>query len=155
MISEDYGVIMRSYAVVIFDVNNLKVINDNYGHETGDALLLAASSYICRTFSHSPVFRIGGDEFCTIVEQAKEDEILKSLSKFKKRQKQKRDKKLPVKLSVACGYAFYDEKTDADIEETRKRADVHLYNDKKKMKSKSSSGRPRVSFPKKRNTGVS
>ena len=56
------------FAVVMFDCNWLKEINDAYGHERGDIYLRAASHAICETFTHSPVFRLGGDEFATLLQ---------------------------------------------------------------------------------------
>ena len=55
------------FAIGIFDCDELKVINDRYGHDKGDEYLKTASRLICRIFQHSPVFRIGGDEFSVIL----------------------------------------------------------------------------------------
>ena len=55
------------FAVVVCDINNLKAVNDLYGHKEGDACIKNACSKICKTFAHSPVFRIGGDEFVVIL----------------------------------------------------------------------------------------
>lgn len=56
------------FAVAVFDCDNLKSINENYGHEKGDLYLKTASRLICRIFAMSPVFRIGGDEFSVILQ---------------------------------------------------------------------------------------
>ena len=55
------------FALVVFDVNDLKKINDTAGHQAGDQCLRNACSIICDIFKHSPVFRIGGDEFSAIL----------------------------------------------------------------------------------------
>lgn len=55
------------FAIGMFDCNNLKKINDKYGHEKGDIYLKTACGLICRVFQHSPVFRVGGDEFAVIL----------------------------------------------------------------------------------------
>lgn len=55
------------FAVVVCDINNLKIVNDMYGHNEGDACIKNACARICGVFSHSPVFRIGGDEFVVIL----------------------------------------------------------------------------------------
>ena len=52
----------------MFDCDNLKKINDQYGHDKGDVYIKATSQMICRVFKHSPVFRIGGDEFAVILQ---------------------------------------------------------------------------------------
>jgi diguanylate cyclase (GGDEF)-like protein len=51
------------FGVVVCDMNGLKQINDHYGHKVGDEFLKEASQLICNVFSHSPVYRTGGDEF--------------------------------------------------------------------------------------------
>ena len=58
---------MDPFAVVVCDVNGLKVINDTLGHKAGDEYILKASRMICDIFQHSPVFRTGGDEFSVIL----------------------------------------------------------------------------------------
>lgn len=55
-----------TFAVVIFDVIGLKHVNDTYGHDFGDILILESSKMISRAFNQSPVYRIGGDEFVCI-----------------------------------------------------------------------------------------
>ena len=51
------------FALVVCDLNNLKKINDSQGHNAGDEYIRASSHLLCHIFVHSPVFRIGGDEF--------------------------------------------------------------------------------------------
>ena len=55
------------FAVVVCDINNMKAVNDLYGHKEGDACIQKACAKICGIFSHSPVFRVGGDEFAVLV----------------------------------------------------------------------------------------
>ncbi|MBQ6985537.1 MAG: GGDEF domain-containing protein [Oscillibacter sp.] len=56
------------FATVVFDVNDLKRVNDVEGHEAGDRHIISACGMICDVFKHSPIFRIGGDEFVAILE---------------------------------------------------------------------------------------
>ena len=56
-----------AFAVVVCDVNGLKVVNDTLGHKAGDEYILKASRMICDIFQHSPVYRTGGDEFAVIL----------------------------------------------------------------------------------------
>ncbi len=62
------------FAIGIFDCNDLKKVNDQNGHDKGDAYLKTACHLICNVFQHSPVFRIGGDEFAVVLQ----DEELKN-----------------------------------------------------------------------------
>ena len=56
------------FAIAIFDCDDLKLINDRYGHDKGDRYLKNTSAIICHVFSNSQVYRIGGDEFAVILE---------------------------------------------------------------------------------------
>ncbi|MBO7675171.1 MAG: amino acid permease [Atopobiaceae bacterium] len=55
------------FAIVVFDVNGLKYVNDTYGHKAGDEYIKSACTLICTEYKHSPVFRIGGDEFVAVL----------------------------------------------------------------------------------------
>ncbi|MCR4760769.1 MAG: diguanylate cyclase [Oscillospiraceae bacterium] len=57
-----------NFAVVMVDMNNLKLINDDCGHKAGDQYILGCCRMICDAFKHSPVYRIGGDEFVAILQ---------------------------------------------------------------------------------------
>ena len=56
------------FAVIVCDINNMKEVNDRYGHKEGDACIRRMCAKICKTYSHSPVFRYGGDEFVVIIQ---------------------------------------------------------------------------------------
>lgn len=58
---------VKEFGLAVLDVNHLKKVNDFYGHEKGNALLINASRLVCSIFEHSPVFRLGGDEFAVIL----------------------------------------------------------------------------------------
>ena len=57
----------EKFAVVVCDVNGLKKINDTLGHKAGDEYIKRAFQMICDIFQHSPVYRIGGDEFVVLL----------------------------------------------------------------------------------------
>lgn len=56
-----------SFGLILCDMNDLKLINDTRGHNFGDEYIQRASRIICNIFTHSPVFRIGGDEFVVVL----------------------------------------------------------------------------------------
>ncbi|MGN0594531.1 MAG: GGDEF domain-containing protein [Hominimerdicola sp.] len=119
-------------AIVAFDINNLKKCNDMLGHEAGDRLICNSTALIKQYFGEIGVtYRIGGDQFCTVVKERNTKELLAKIKKFKKVQSLEEN---PESISVACGYAFFDPEKDKTIEDTRKRADKYLYEDKKIMK---------------------
>lgn len=127
------------YAVVVFDVNSLKWVNDTYGHEEGDRLIIAASRKIGDIFSNSPIFRLGGDEFAVIM--SGQDYPLREtlLQQFQNDTENCIfDEKKGIELSVASGMAVYPE-DGVDYESVFRRADERMYQEKKKMKRGKSS----------------
>ncbi len=118
-----------SFAVVVFDINNLKDMNDRFGHSAGDELIRESCNIICRIFTHSPVFRIGGDEFVTIARGTDYDRIDYLMEKLEKSNAENLIKKGPV---VAGGMSRYQ--GDKNVEEVFKRADAAMYENKRKLK---------------------
>ena len=128
----------KEYAVAYFDINDLKVINDKYGHEAGDAYIRNSCKLICDTFKHSPVFRIGGDEFLCIIsndDYKNRDRLLEALKEEMEARKAAKEKYSPAAIvSMASGLAVYDPKTDTDIMSVVHRADALMYENKAQMK---------------------
>lgn len=124
------------YAVVVFDANGLKQMNDTYGHEAGNALIKNAAMVICDVFKHSPVFRIGGDEFAAILENhdyEHRDELLKEfLEVSMKSTITVGDMSLPV--SVAAGMGVYE--NGENYATVFNRADEAMYKNKMEIKKK-------------------
>ena len=122
---------VSAFAVAVFDVNNLKGINDTEGHEQGDLAIIEAARAICRVFAHSPVFRIGGDEFAAFL--TGED--------YENRQALQADFEQAVAGAgrnggalVAIGMADYQPGRDFNIFDIFRRADVSMYNRKNRQK---------------------
>lgn len=122
---------VTEFAVVVFDLNDLKIINDTKGHSAGDQYIKDACRIICTSFKHSPVYRIGGDEFVAIVQgedYANRNDIIK---KFEDTMDSNIKQGL---LTIASGYSCFDPEKDDRIEVVMKRADNNMYQRKKKMK---------------------
>ena len=126
------------FAAVMFDLNDLKKINDELGHGAGDIYIKSSSELICNTFKHSPVFRIGGDEFVAIVKNTDYDERFELLEKFRSEVErlQREDVPLVNRVSVASGMADSDEIENEDIETMFEKADERMYENKRLMKAK-------------------
>ncbi|MBR1750941.1 MAG: GGDEF domain-containing protein [Ruminococcus sp.] len=123
---------ITEYGVVVFDVNELKTINDTLGHEVGDEYIKSACRIICRQFDHSPVFRIGGDEFVAILkggDYAKREELV---SAFRETIENNVENGSVV---VASGLAVYDSSTDSSYNDVFKRADESMYEQKRALKA--------------------
>lgn len=125
------------FAVGVFDCDNLKYINDVYGHEKGDIYLKTASRLICRVFAHSPVFRIGGDEFSVILQNddLKNRDALVKQFKDSMKEISASAKNEWEQVHVAMGVAVYDPKSDANVNDVIRRADERMYEDKRIRKA--------------------
>ena len=136
--TQDYNIEnhMAEFAIILFDTNGLKYFNDNFGHDTGNELIKACSSYICRIFSHCPVYRIGGDEFIVFIKGGEYEKRKKLLEAF--------DSNLSFQsftykgnthsLSIARGFADYEEGSDKNYADVFSRADREMYINKKNSK---------------------
>ena len=124
------------FGLAMVDMNNLKRTNDVYGHEKGDAAIKQLCNIICGVFVHSPVFRVGGDEFVVILEKReyqRRDELAQEFESIIDRVSSDESLEPWEKLSAAIGYAAYDPATDKCVEDVLNRADEHMY-EQKKMK---------------------
>ena len=124
------------FAVVVLDINGLKVINDTYGHDFGDILIRDACKLICRTFEHSPVYRIGGDEFVVILENEDLLHYSDLLERFEHEMLEQCGTHPSNRVSIARGIAIYDSQTDLVFANVFKRADDAMYQNKANMKEK-------------------
>lgn len=121
------------YELFVMDLNLLKKANDKYGHEAGDALLKEAGRYISRTFAHSAVFRIGGDEFVAIVTNEDYDNRQKLAKNFEDGMGYIIPGDFSVELFISFGGAVYGE-DGTDYDELFRIADDRMYKKKKDMK---------------------
>ena len=125
------------FAVGIFDCDELKKINDRFGHEKGDVYLKKASSLICQIFKSSPVFRIGGDEFAVIM-RGKDFKNREELGAafMEKSAGITGDADNPwEQVRVAMGIAVYDPESDSSFEDVMRRADKLMYENKHERKA--------------------
>ncbi len=125
------------YAVGIFDCNDLKKINDEYGHDKGDIYLKTASRTMKIVFQNHQIYRIGGDEFAIILENEDCDNIDSLVKMFENFVIRINDEALNVweKVNIAYGITEYDPENDRDIDEVIRRADKYMYDDKRKRKN--------------------
>jgi len=129
------------FAIGVFDCDNLKLINDRYGHEKGDIYLRQGCRLICRIFQHSPVFRIGGDEFSVILQnddlenrEALAEEFTHTMAEISDHASNAWDE-----VHIAMGIAVYDSQCDRSVSDVQRRADELMY-DNKRMRKRSRRG---------------
>lgn len=120
------------FGIVVCDINGLKMINDTEGHKAGDDYIKASCMLICRIYHHSPVFRIGGDEFVVVLRGQDFENRASLLSTLRKQVEENiRIGEGPV---VASGLAEYRPVADHSVEDVFNRADSQMYDDKTRLK---------------------
>lgn len=117
------------------DVNGLKMINDELGHDAGDARIIKIASMLSRVFLRRDVFRIGGDEFVVIVAGISQDEFDEKIAHLKKiaRQLENEEKIVAnagVNMFFSLGYVWAD--SCLELNDLLKKADELMYEEKKK-----------------------
>lgn len=119
-------------ALVIIDINNLKYVNDTFGHLAGDHLIQIVAAEIRISFQiENNAYRIGGDEFAIILKNESEALLRTKVNYFKKRL-ENYNEKFPV--AAAYGYQFYDSSTHHTLQEVFKEADNRMYKNKQAYK---------------------
>ena len=115
---------VSEFAIVVFDINDLKIVNDTQGHKAGDDYIKTASKIISNTFKHSAVFRIGGDEFAAICQGDDYDYMGELLAKM-----DNSNHKAP---KIAYGMSRFDGK--GRVVDVFERADQNMYKHKMMLK---------------------
>lgn len=125
------------FAICECDLNNLKIINDTFGHDSGDTYIINCCKAICDIFKHSPVYRTGGDEFVAILQSDDYDNLeqIKKVVQELAISEITKESTLIEKNSFAAGFAVFDSAKDKSFNDVMKRADVEMYHHKKMLKS--------------------
>lgn len=128
----------QPFAIILCDVNHLKRINDTYGHETGDQYIINSCFYICTVFIHSPVYRIGGDEFVIVLRGSDYKNRATLLESFEEGMRESANTKTAPEdiISVAFGIAEYDPDNPdhyPNYSALFRDADQNMYQKKKEM----------------------
>jgi diguanylate cyclase (GGDEF)-like protein len=128
---------MDDFGIIMMDINLLKKINDTYGHEYGDLLIKNFCSVVCDVFVHSPVYRIGGDEFVVILRNrdlANADKLLSDFEENISRLAARENVKPWEAPSVAVGVSYFDKSKDSGVKDVFHRADDAMYKRKMEMR---------------------
>lgn len=124
------------FAILMADMNGLKFVNDVYGHEKGDIALKGMSKALCDIFEHSPVYRIGGDEFVVVLtgrDYMNRDALVKKLAPYE-RVRDRSAYEPWTEVAMAVGLSVYDPLTDRSYGDTFNRADEAMYENKRRIK---------------------
>ena len=125
--------VQEPFAVVVCDINDLKTVNDLYGHKEGDVCIQNACAKICGIFSHSPVFRIGGDEFVVFlsgVDYYQRKELMAQINAIPNDAS-----KVRIGETVSAGMAEYRKDQHVSLLSVFEEADKAMYGRKQLLKS--------------------
>lgn len=126
-------------AVIDFDLNNLKYVNDTFGHSAGDLYIKSCATILYEIFNGiGKCYRVGGDEFVALVGKASTIDMTHYLAMLESSvDASNRDNKdSKMKMQIAYGYAIYSPDTDKNLEDTYNRADKIMYANKKEKKER-------------------
>lgn len=118
--------------MAVFDLNGLKEVNDTKGHDAGDRYIQVGCRMICQHFKHSPVFRIGGDEFVAFLEGEDYRNRKVILAAFETQMDENMRLGEPV---VASGMAVFRRGQDNSYRRVFERADQRMYDRKGVLKA--------------------
>ena len=128
---------VKELGVVFMDINNLKTVNDSYGHDMGDMMIQMASKVIEGSFGdYGMVFRLGGDEFCALLEEDAQKKYDQALEAFQKGIREANDKnEYSFTLQIAHGFAVCEADSKESVEKAVQTADERMYQNKAQLKA--------------------
>lgn len=120
------------YGVFAFDLNNLKKINDRYGHDRGDQFIRDNAEYLRKEMENiGQVYRTGGDEFICIFDPSAEEQARNCAGRLEEQVRKGRD----ARINFSFGFAVCEKDKDKSFEDTIRRADVAMYAYKRRHKA--------------------
>lgn len=124
------------YSVAMFDLNNLKMMNDKYGHSVGDCYIINGSEIIRDVFGDmGEIYRIGGDEFCLISDVLTEDVFEEKRKRMSGWMESLQGTYVKGSMQIASGFAKYSRNADLNLQDTIGRADKRMYRCKRRQKA--------------------
>lgn len=121
---------LRSLGVAVADINGLKHINENHGHEAGDRTIRQTSSILCRHFDERTIFRLSGDEIVILAENLSREEFIEKIRALKEELNRDWD-------GVTLGYTWSD--MDINVKQLVNHADELMYIEKQSYYKRSAS----------------
>ncbi|MCR4787953.1 MAG: diguanylate cyclase [Lachnospiraceae bacterium] len=126
---------IAKFALIMIDVNDLKKVNDGFGHEHGDEYIVGTCEIICDTFVHSSVYRIGGDEFIVVLrdrDYANRDQLIAAMTERFNECSKDNNLKPWKRFNASCGMAVYSD--GKSVDDIFQEADADMYRHKQEYK---------------------
>ncbi len=126
----------QAAALILFDLNDFKPINDQFGHAEGDRALVAFANLLRAEFRESDVFaRIGGDEFVVLLTGSGDEMTERVLQRFQQAvNKYNKDAKRGYDLKYSAGYTIKHHADSDSVDDMMEKADARMYAQKKHSK---------------------
>ncbi len=113
--------------VMMIDVDNLKVVNDRFGHESGDRALAQMGALLTELYGQDCVYRYGGDEFLVIYSNATVADFQRLAITLKERTLPIHANDLDIPIRFSAGYVYGTPKAQSDLRLMIRHADLNLY----------------------------
>ena len=130
---------MPKFAVVVVDVNNLKKVNDTYGHNLGNTYIKGCITVISQIWKHSSIYRIGGDEFVIVIDSfdySKRHELVDLTRKEFELLYNNKDREEYERYAASIGETAFNCEIDNTYKDAFARADQRMYDAKQEFKKK-------------------
>ena len=136
---------VHEYTVAIFDVRDLKKINDDFGYSRGDIAINIAAKALENTFvgENETVYHLGGDEFAAIIDGKSQDEIVgtfnlidEHLNSLCEKNDVRNDADQVMRVKLNKGAATFDKEKDAGFEDVFRRAEASLWENRQNQNKK-------------------
>ncbi|MCX7995753.1 MAG: diguanylate cyclase [candidate division WOR-3 bacterium] len=126
----------KGFYVFYCDLNNMKRINDRFGHSAGDSALKQVAELLKKSFRKSDIIaRVGGDEFIVLAPEAAKDSVNVMLNRLKKNIEDFNKINREPLLSLSVGFAFFSPDESQSLEDVINAADRMMYEEKLKYKN--------------------
>ncbi len=125
----------KRLSLIFVDLDDLKVVNDSFGHSEGDATLVETAHLLKETFRDSDIIaRIGGDEFVVLAMEPTSSSPGAWSRRLRERVAQRNAAEYPFPLRLSMGIAYYDPDFPTTIEALLARADQLMYQEKRRKR---------------------
>ncbi|MGF0018882.1 diguanylate cyclase [Sporofaciens sp. SGI.106] len=128
----DQAMIQGEVCLMMFDLNQLKMVNDTQGHEAGDYMISQFAEVLRRnTPARAFLGRYGGDEFIAVIRKCDNEHVLKILKNISDEVKKHNQSDMKVKVDYSVGYSISTEFEECTMEDLLEKADCRMYEDKR------------------------
>lgn len=134
----------KNFYLIFSDIDNLKKINDDFGHLQGDLFLKKVAEILRYSFRDSDIIaRIGGDEFVVLIPETTDYNAKSAITRLQENIK-KYNKKEKKNLSLSMGIANFHPNLKFSLQDLLDKADKHLYEEKKKRRLKNKPAKSKI-----------